>query len=233
MAFLSCTSVTIPSGATKIGNSAFSGCSGLASVTIGNSVTSIGDHAFRLCDSLTSVTIPNSVISIGSQAFAQCDSLTSITIPNSVTSIGEYAFYNCESLIAINVAVNNSAYTSENGVLYNKNKTLLHTYPARKTGAFFTIPNSVTIIGGGAFAGCTSLTSITIPNSVSGIGHSAFRACTNLTSVTFQGTVASNQFAYDVFAGDDLRDRPSQRLAGNVYKSKQHKRNMDKTVING
>ena len=50
---------------TSIGNSAFSGCSGLTSVTIGNSVTSIGASAFNGCSGLTSVTIPNSVTSIG------------------------------------------------------------------------------------------------------------------------------------------------------------------------
>ena len=37
-----------------------------------------------------------------------------------------------------------------------------------------TIPNSVTSIGGDAFAYCTGLTSVTIPNSVTSIGERAF-----------------------------------------------------------
>ena len=80
--------ITIPDSVTSIGESAFSGCTGLTSVTIPDSVTSIGSYAFYYCSSLTSITIPDSVTSIGSYAFQSCSSLTSITIPDSVTSIG-------------------------------------------------------------------------------------------------------------------------------------------------
>ena len=88
---------------TSIGESAFSGCSGLTSVTIGNSVTSIGDRAFLNCRGLTSVTIPNSVTSIGESAFRNCYGLISVTIPNSVTSIGDDAFLNCSGLTSVTI----------------------------------------------------------------------------------------------------------------------------------
>ena len=45
-----------------------------------------------------------------------------------------------------------------------------------------TIPNSVTIIGEGAFEKCSGLTSVTIPNSVTSIGDNAFY-CENLATV--------------------------------------------------
>ena len=51
------------------------------------------------------------------------------------------------------------------------------------------IPNTVTIIGDGAFNFCTSLTSVTIPDSVTSICNSAFWGCTSLKSITFEGTV--------------------------------------------
>ena len=92
------TSVTIPNSVTKIGDSAFSGCSALNSITIPNSVTKIGGGAFDACSSLTSVTIPNSVTTIGEAAFSKCSRLTSVTIPNSVTKIGDSAFSYCRSL---------------------------------------------------------------------------------------------------------------------------------------
>ena len=156
--------------------------------TIPNSVTSIGALAFSGCTGLTSITIPDSVTSIGSSAFSGCIGLTSITIPNSVTSIGDLAFSSCTGLTSINVAPNNHNFSSEDGILFNKDKTALILYPPGRQGAY-TIPNSVTSIGDRAFSGCTGLTSITIPNSVTSIGSSAFVACTRLTSITIPNSV--------------------------------------------
>ncbi|MDR2701566.1 MAG: leucine-rich repeat protein [Spirochaetaceae bacterium] len=156
----------------------------------GSTITSIGESAFYGCTGLASVTIPNSVTSIGEEAFNSCTSLTNVTIPNSVTSIGYLAFQGCTSLTAINVNTSNSAYSSQDGVLYNKNKTTLINCPGGKTGAF-TIPNTVTSIEQSAFYNCTSLTGITIPNSVTSIGYYAFVLCENLTSVTIPDSIES------------------------------------------
>ena len=149
-----------------------------ATVIVGGTfdVKSIGPYAFSH-DSITSITIPNSVTEIGEAAFSHCGCLTSITIPNSVVSIGGWVFPNCSSLTEINVESGNTEYVSVDGVLFNKDKTILISYPAGKTGEY-TIPSSVKTIATHAFSGCSNETTVIIPNSVDCGEYYAFYDCT-------------------------------------------------------
>ena len=160
------------------------------SYTIPNGVTNIGDYAFQCCTNLTDVMIPYSVTTIGNYAFSSCTSLTSVTIPSSVTTIGALAFDNCTSLATITVDAGNSAYSSVDSVLFNKNQTTIIQYPAGKSGTY-TIPNNVTGIGNSAFDNCIRLAGITIPSSTTTIGNSVFNNCTSLISVTIPDSVSS------------------------------------------
>ena len=185
----------------KIYEEMFKGCRTLRTIILPNNVESIQNYAFYKCTSLTSITIPNSVTSIGSRAFSDCTSLTSITIPNSVKSISVSAFEYCTNLKGLSAAHDNDYYSDIDGVLTNKDKTILILYPWGKSSQY-TIPNSVASIGGAAFRGCTGLTSITIPNSVTSIGSSAFSHCTNLTSITIPNSVTSiGSNAFDACTG--------------------------------
>ncbi|MBQ9038122.1 MAG: fibronectin type III domain-containing protein [Clostridia bacterium] len=58
-------------------------------------------------------------------------------------------------------------------------------------GGDVVIPNSVTVIGESAFAGCSSLTGVSIPDSVTNIGVGAFEDCSSLTSVSIPDSVTS------------------------------------------
>lgn len=187
-------SINISNSVTNIGDHAFSLCDSLTSIKIPNSVTHIGNDVFGGCRSLTSINIPNSVTNIGDEAFSGCKSLTNINIPNSVTNIGDKAFSGCKSLTKITIpssVVNmngnpflgwdgdlyneSKAFIYEHQVLFNKDKTTLIAYRSKDTN--YTISNSVTNIGDGAFWHCESLTIINIPNSVTNIGDRAFSGC--------------------------------------------------------
>ena len=148
----------------------------------GKKVTSIGEDAFGGCDSFTNITIPNSITSIGDYAFYECIKLASITIPYSVNYIGYCAFEFCTNLIRINVETGNEKYSSENGILYNHDKTKLICYPAGKKETSFSIPNNVTSIGD-TFYDCIQLTNITIPNSVNIICVGAFQCDHNISII--------------------------------------------------
>ena len=134
----------------------------LSEVTLDNRTTEI--NQFMFCDSsnLTSITIPSNVTSIGDNAFNNCSSLFSITIPSSVTSIGDRTFYNCSSLTSIEVDSANTNYSSEGGVLFNKDKTRLIQYPIGKTSTSYTITAGISSIASMAFFNCSSLNDITV-----------------------------------------------------------------------
>ena len=140
--------------------------------------------------------------------------LTNMSVSSSVNFIGDYAFAKNNNLKNIDVNNLNPNYCSLNGVLYNKEKTKLINYPAKKLDAYFIIPetvnliqkwafynstiltsviipNLVTSIPDETFYGCTNLTSVTIPNSITYIGYQAFYNCSNLSSITIPNSVTS------------------------------------------
>ena len=203
----------IPDSVTSIGNSAFSGCSGLTSVTIPDSVTSIGNYAFSGCSGLTSVTIPNSVTNIGYSAFSGCSGLEEMTLPFVGARRGNTG--SSDSLFGCIFGISSysggtrieqyysSSYSSYDNYYYYIPSKLRKVEITDETvlgyGAFYncsgltsvTIPNSVTSIGDCAFVGCSGLTSVTIPNSVTNIGDDAFWGCSGLTSVTIPDSVTN------------------------------------------
>ena len=171
----------------SISENAFLGCSELTSVVIPNTVTTIENFAFHECFGLKSVTIPNSVTSIGWFCFNRAG-ITTVNIPASVTTIDEAAFGGCQNLESITVDAQNEHFCSIGGVLFNKSANTIITYPTKKSGSAYIIPNSVSLIGTHAFLSCLDLRTITIPSSVKSVGFRAFFDCQNLTDLVCLGT---------------------------------------------
>lgn len=149
----------------------------------GYKVTSIYKNAFYACEAKR-IVLPETVKSIGENAFSSF--VESITIPGNCVSIdGTEPFLNCSALKEINVTEGgDGTFSSENGVLYNKDKTILLEYPIQKSDKSFTVPKSVTEIGLSAFCYNEYLEDIDLSNTEI-IGNYAFEACPNIKSVKF------------------------------------------------
>ncbi len=201
------TEITIPNSVTKIVMCAFEGCSSLVNVSIPNSVNSIGDNAFSDCSSLVNINIPNSVKLIGACAFfgccslpeinipnsissinygvfSWCTSLRKVNIPNTVTSIDECAFSYCISLNKFLVDSSNKHFSADNyGALYNKDKSVLISYPAGSKNTEYIMPDSVNKVCTDAFLYCTFLEKIVFSDSVKEIDSETVTNCFALTDL--------------------------------------------------
>lgn len=166
---------------------------------------------------LTAANIPASVVSLTStasytvtavnfSAFRNHSKLTSVQFPGTITAFtpdsGSGCFHGCSALssIYVNGAKQDSALSSENGVLYAQHKGIRATllaYPQAKTDKSFSVPNGVSTVYSYAFAGNPYLTQVYFNQSLTGIdnpsntwfnggiGAYAFEGCTALAQVEF------------------------------------------------
>ena len=143
--------VVLPESVTEIRSNAFYDCTMLKTINI-DKITKLWSNVFTGCDSLESVTLAEGLAYVSSGTFSDCKGLKSLTISSSVTSFEE-GFYGCTSLESIVAADGNTVYSSQDGVLYNKDITTLIKFPLNKSVIGFTIPDTVTEVEGNAFYG--------------------------------------------------------------------------------
>ena len=198
--------ISLPDGLTSIGESAFSGCSGLSSTSLPDGLTSIGNYAFKGCSGLSSISLPEGLTSIGESAFSGCSGLSSISLPEGLTSIGESVFSGCSGLSSISLpddltSIGESLFSGCSGL------------------SSISLPDGLTSIGESAFSGCSGLNSISIPGSVNSIGNFAFNECNGLKTLRIEyGSdvlkLGVNKIGngYDVYGNGLFYDCPLESL---------------------
>ena len=181
---------------TQIGSYAFSKCTKLKEVSIPSSVVSIAYGAFSGCTALEKITIAEGVQTISYEVFNDCSSLPTITLPASVEKIETDVFNGCERLLSINIDPKNKYSTSDNGVLFSKNQTVLIRFPQARRGSY-DVPEGVTRIADGAFSDCTLISNVTLPSTLIYIGENAFLKCTSLIGINIPDNVTEiGDFAF-------------------------------------
>lgn len=170
MWFSEITEVKLGAAVEYIGYAAFSDCCSLRTVNFPSTLKYAGDSAFlnALLHSESGFVFPEGMIYIGDSAFYSAFKENTVSIPASLSVIGDCAFANTY-VSAFNVDENNPAYTSVEGVFYDKDITTLINYPSNKQDTVFEIPDTVKTIKEDAIEVTNHLEKIVIPKSVSSI----------------------------------------------------------------
>jgi len=173
---------------TSIGVYAFSECESLKTAHLPEGLIAIEANTFYGCESLFEVTFPSSLTTIGKGAFNSCSSLEKVVLPNSLKSMDGNVFRGCPSLKEFQVCdTDDDGYTAIDGVLYfydkESGKYQLAAYPAGKKETSYRVIDNTDKILIHSFLGVSGLTEVIFPESLIVIGTGAFNDCSDLTEI--------------------------------------------------
>ncbi|MBR2867892.1 MAG: leucine-rich repeat protein [Clostridia bacterium] len=189
--------VDIPASVESIGVNAFGWCADLEKITVSadNGRYSSDENGVLFNKNKTELlkfpnncavsgySVPGSVEKIADDAFENCHLLKTVSIPANVAEIGRGVFFNC-SLENIIVSADNDHYSNDAyGVLFNKDKSELISYPSCSKETEYYIPETVEVIADGAFRNASNLKGVVLPDGISAVGDYAFLYCENLEYV--------------------------------------------------
>lgn len=190
-----------------IGNNAFNECSDLTKVYFKEGLEEIGEYAFG-STGLTEVEFPESLTSIEHGSFYDTD-ITEVFIPKNVVHILNTSFA-MSPVKNINVDPDNTIITSEDGVVYSKDKKSLILVPDGKEGSFV-IPAYVEELGSGSFLYCNGITEVSVePGSKLQKVGLTFVGCDSLEKIDFSngGTDFESGVIYQCYNVKELYFSP-------------------------
>lgn len=199
-AFKNCTnleSIKLPNSVDAVYYRAFENCSNLKKAILSDQINILSSSIFKNCSKLKTVHLPKSLTVIENAAFSDCTSLTTIKIPKNVVSINNSSFINTGTAFVVDT--DNSDFSSEDGVLYNKNKSTLLKFPSYKSGNYKT-PGSVKKISSAAFRSCYKIKNVTIGEGITKLTKICFTD-SSVEELTLPSTLkVLNQVKYSIDA---------------------------------
>ena len=172
------------------------GCD-ITKLVVEDGITGIGERSFARMKDLEEIELADSITEIGGAVFSDCNSkVKRVQLPASLETLGLYAFNLTGNIESFTIADRNPHFLTEDGVLYNKEKTILYYYPIAKKAESFTVPSSVLEIMPSAFNNAQNLKKAELPDGLGKIWHHAFAGCKNLEELTIPEsvTVIGNNF---------------------------------------
>lgn len=151
-------------------------------VKIPYGVEVIEEDAFAYCLHIESVKLPETLKIIKNRAFL-FTRIKKIYIPASVTQIDQDAFLESTFLNEIIVDQNNPIYSSQDGILFNKTKENLITFPPFKIGDPLVIPDTVKCVKNGALPKFPFIFSLVINKNLEEIDRVGLQYCLNLKNI--------------------------------------------------
>ena len=117
---------------------------------------------YSMLNEITTIEIEEEITKIGDYSMKGLSKVTEITINETIERIGMNVFEVCTSLIAINVNSENEYLISNEGILFNTDKTELIQYPIGNSRTNYTIPEETETIRIGALTNCYKLEDILV-----------------------------------------------------------------------
>ena len=176
--------VMIPSTIKSIGGFAFEGCTSLSKIIFPGSEIRFGEGVFFKCTSIKDITFGSDWKAIDLSRFRWSDSLTTIIIPAKIEKI--QGLKSLKNLKSVSVDVNNSRFSSYNGVLYNKNGKTLYGCP-RSFNGNLKIKDGTEVISPGALIDCYNITLVDFPLTIKSFSFRETSRMALLETIIFRG----------------------------------------------